>query len=97
MVTKWVQRAPISIIVGPDCVIVHEDSESGVRMGRFNLGASGHHLGATWPSRTEAGTGSTSHPDDPGGSTLNLGLDMMGSEVPKAPNPIIFWGLLNRC
>ena len=33
MGTKWVQIAPISMIFGQDCVVFHEDSESGLQMG----------------------------------------------------------------
>ena len=35
MATKWVQIAPISMIWGPDCVVFHKDSESGLKMGRL--------------------------------------------------------------
>ena len=32
MGTKWVQFAPISMIVGQDCVVFYEESESGLQM-----------------------------------------------------------------
>ena len=32
LVTEWVQIAPIPMIFGEDCVIFHEDSESGLQM-----------------------------------------------------------------
>ena len=32
MGTKWVQIAPISMILGPECAVFCEDSESGLQM-----------------------------------------------------------------
>ena len=35
MGTKWVQIGPISMILGPECVFFHKDSESDLKMARF--------------------------------------------------------------